>query len=341
MYKIIGADQKEYGPISADQIRQWISEGRVNGKTQVCAEGTQEWKPLEMFPEFGFTATPAPTAPPAPETVALRSPQEVLAGDYSLDIMSCLSRAGALFKDNVGSIFVTFLLCAALSLAAFFVVGLILAAAGINHLPMVKQLYFRPINAIFGALVLGPALGGAYHVYLSILRGRFASAGDLFTGFKSFQDLFLSRLIFSLVNTACMFPYMLGMAAKIGPYFDHLQQNPASVNPQEMIRVLMSGYLAPWPYLLMGMVISMYFWVNWIFVTPLIVDQKMGFWTAMVTSWKIVHKHWFQIFGLLVLLSLINVAGFFVCCIGVLVTVPFGMLAICYAYEDIFRRKNA
>jgi len=64
MYKIIGADQKEYGPISTDQIRQWVAEGRVNGETQVCAEGTQDWKPLRTFPEFG--AGPSASAPAIP-----------------------------------------------------------------------------------------------------------------------------------------------------------------------------------------------------------------------------------------------------------------------------------
>ena len=28
MYKIIGADGKEYGPISAEQLRQWLNEDR-------------------------------------------------------------------------------------------------------------------------------------------------------------------------------------------------------------------------------------------------------------------------------------------------------------------------
>ena len=37
MYKIIGADLKEYGPVSVEQLRQWISEGRVNAQTKVQA----------------------------------------------------------------------------------------------------------------------------------------------------------------------------------------------------------------------------------------------------------------------------------------------------------------
>ncbi|HEX4644867.1 MAG TPA: DUF4190 domain-containing protein [Verrucomicrobiae bacterium] len=51
MYRIIGADQKEYGPISAEQVRQWIADGRVNGQTQARFENG-EWKPLHTFTEF-------------------------------------------------------------------------------------------------------------------------------------------------------------------------------------------------------------------------------------------------------------------------------------------------
>ena len=29
MYKIIGGDQKEYGPVTAEQLRLWVTEGRV------------------------------------------------------------------------------------------------------------------------------------------------------------------------------------------------------------------------------------------------------------------------------------------------------------------------
>ncbi len=71
MYKIIGADLKEYGPISADQLRQWISEGRVNGDTKVLLEGTTVWKRMAELPEFA-SALPAPaqaapaSVPPAP-----------------------------------------------------------------------------------------------------------------------------------------------------------------------------------------------------------------------------------------------------------------------------------
>ena len=61
-YKIIGADLLEYGPVGAEQIRQWITEGRVNSETKLQPEGTAEWKLLAEVPEFG--EAPPPTAPP-------------------------------------------------------------------------------------------------------------------------------------------------------------------------------------------------------------------------------------------------------------------------------------
>jgi hypothetical protein len=51
MYKIIGADQREYGPVSADQINQWIAQGRINAQTKRPALGG-DWKALSEFPEF-------------------------------------------------------------------------------------------------------------------------------------------------------------------------------------------------------------------------------------------------------------------------------------------------
>jgi hypothetical protein len=67
MYKMQGVDGKEYGPISADQLRQWVVEGRANGQTRVLPEGATEWKPLSEIPELAqaLPATPATAQPVA------------------------------------------------------------------------------------------------------------------------------------------------------------------------------------------------------------------------------------------------------------------------------------
>jgi prepilin-type processing-associated H-X9-DG protein len=72
MYKLLGSDKKEYGPVSADQIQAWIAQGRANARTQVQAVGSTEWKPLADFPEFA-----AALQKPASTTIAPAAPTEV------------------------------------------------------------------------------------------------------------------------------------------------------------------------------------------------------------------------------------------------------------------------
>ena len=68
MYKILGVDVKEYGPVSGEVLRQWVAEGRANAQTKVLVEGTVEWKRLEELAEFGRadTGVPGPPSFPAP-----------------------------------------------------------------------------------------------------------------------------------------------------------------------------------------------------------------------------------------------------------------------------------
>ncbi len=52
MYRIRGGDGGEYGPVSAQQLQQWIADGRANRQSLVLGSGQTEWKALETFPEF-------------------------------------------------------------------------------------------------------------------------------------------------------------------------------------------------------------------------------------------------------------------------------------------------
>lgn len=66
---IIGGDGREYGPATADQVRAWIGAGRANHETKARAAGTEEWRRLGDFPEFGGPEAPPPVVPlatPAP-----------------------------------------------------------------------------------------------------------------------------------------------------------------------------------------------------------------------------------------------------------------------------------
>src|ERR1035441_2583486 len=52
MYRVLGADGKEYGPVNGEVLRQWITEGRANAQTRVKAEGAGDWQTLASVPEF-------------------------------------------------------------------------------------------------------------------------------------------------------------------------------------------------------------------------------------------------------------------------------------------------
>lgn len=51
-YTVMGDDGREYGPVSADQIREWIRENRLERKSPVKPDTAKDWLFLEMLPEF-------------------------------------------------------------------------------------------------------------------------------------------------------------------------------------------------------------------------------------------------------------------------------------------------
>ena len=92
MYKIIGADGREYGPVSAEHLRQWLSEGRVNARTRVWVEGAAVWRPLTEFAEFAQLLAGGPVAvprfAPSPRTNPLATTGMIL-GIFSLTLGCC------------------------------------------------------------------------------------------------------------------------------------------------------------------------------------------------------------------------------------------------------------
>ena len=71
MFKIIGADGKEYGPVTVDQIKEWISAGRANQGTMAQQAGDMGWKPLGQYAEFAdLLGAKPPVVAPGPADIA-------------------------------------------------------------------------------------------------------------------------------------------------------------------------------------------------------------------------------------------------------------------------------
>ena len=87
MYRIVGKDGQQYGPVTAEQLRGWIAENRANAQTLVQTDGSQEWKPLGSLAEFAadvkpppMSAMPPPTITPPPSTFNPRASNKLPAG---------------------------------------------------------------------------------------------------------------------------------------------------------------------------------------------------------------------------------------------------------------------
>jgi uncharacterized membrane protein len=336
-YTIIGGDGKEYGPVSEQDLKQWVVEGRLAALSLAKGEGDAEFRPLEKFPELaalfapaapgvlGMAATPPPIEPPkTPPTFAPASASSnALPDDYELDIMGCLSRGFDLLKENMGTLFVGALIYCAIQVA----VGMF------GSIPIIGMVF-----SIANFICAGPLLAGLFYLFIRVNRGEAASVGDVFAGFRrGFAQLFLARLVQVLIAAACFLPLLALFGMKILSVVRQLQSiQPGSPPDPEIIRSLTGVFLAAFPIGLVCAIPAMFFSVCFIFALPLIIDRQVNFMEGLKTSWRMVLKHWFLVFGLLALVGILNVVGMMLCCVPVLFTLPVGIGALACAYETIF-----
>lgn len=173
MFKMIGGDGREYGPITADQLREWIAEQRANGQTRVQPEGSTEWRPLAAFPEFAdalaaaWPATPS-GAPPALGPVAAAGaslpPTAEAAAEpaVALKVSDCLSRAGGVVAGHT---------------------ALVLGASALVWVLTTLPVYAGCIGPVIALVVSGPLYAGLLRLMLGLLRGEPARLAEVVSGF--------------------------------------------------------------------------------------------------------------------------------------------------------------
>jgi hypothetical protein len=173
MFKIIGGDGKEYGPVPASQVNGWITNGRANLQTKAKKLGDDDaWKTLGDFPEFSpGAALPAPPPPLANEAAILSEPvsPKAQAGDLlghgpKLSIGACLDRGWDLWMNHFGRFLLAYLILIPVWAA--------MVLLQVGSLPIATMLFGGAFTA------------GMYRYALKLLHGEPAAVTDLFAGFS-------------------------------------------------------------------------------------------------------------------------------------------------------------
>ena len=316
MFKIIGADGKEYGPVTTEQVHEWIREGRANAQTKVQPEGATAWQPLGSLPEFAdaLAAKPAPLVPPPLGSGGAVSPETLLARDYEISIGDCIGRAWELLSKNFGTVF------GGTAIYLLITMGL----GGLGSIPFIGWVF-----SIASLIVTGPLLGGLYYFLLKNVRGQPSDVGEVFDGFRrAFGSLLVCYLIIVLLAVAAVLPGVIMMVIPI-----IIMAKAEAVQVVPMIFAVGGFFLAIVP--------AVYLQINWAFALPLVMDKGLDFWPAMRVSWRMIGKHWWMFFALMLVCALINVVGMCACCVGLFLSTPLTLTAMMVAYDRMFPATNA
>ncbi len=368
MYRIIGGDGREYGPVSAQQIEQWIAQNRANGSTRVRTEPAADWRPLSEYPEFsvalaavagpaaapgdtgaqpaapvppaapieadtGSVAPHADTAPSAEPTVTVRA---AAGRGYSLSVFDTLSRGWAIVLRRF------WLTVGATTL-------LVLLTGLLSSIPVAGVVVTFALNLVFVA--------GAYWIMLRVGRDEPAGPGDLFAGFtRAFQPL----LVLTFVTTVAL--RVLTLFA-LGPLLWQLHAGGA-LDAGELARVALGGdpfsellvlvvekglgatLAAHGPALLalpVLMVPLLYFSVAWMFAPLLVIDRGIAPVEALALSRRAASRRWFRLFFLHLAFFPLAIAGLLFFGVGLFVVLALSLASFAAAYEQAFApaRRNA
>lgn len=251
-----------------------------------------------------------------------RSLEQLLEGNYNVDIGYYLNRGLGIFQQDLGP-FVGFNLLS----------GLINAAAA--SIPGIGSLVNLVIS---GSMTAGPWI----YAFKSCQRKE-RVFGDFFLGFNYWVALLVTTLLISFFSLVLMLPFLVVGAVQMLRIFAPLirELDAETVAPEDLNALVFSDnhlwQLLPWILFLSLtiVVVGMGIRLIYIFAFPLILDRKLEFWPAMEVSRRLVSKRWGALLTLLVVLDLINLGGALLLLLGLIFTLPLTNCVLAAAYEDI------
>ena len=298
-YKLIGQDSKEYGPVTVEDVAQWIADGRFNGETEVQPEGEEDWRPLREVPELEYLLSgkaPKPAAhaelPPTldAQPTATEVLEELADRPHTFNVGECMSQGRKAYKANSS----LFRLSTLSWWGASFVAILV------------------PLGSL---LVAGPLLGSYNMIMVKRLRGEPARVGNLFDGFKKFMEMFIAYLVMVVATMLAIIPALVVAAICLLVIYI-MADDGASQSQLITTGVITCGLsvLCILPCCLLWTMLS--------FALPLVLDKNPPGIEAAKTAWGITKHCKAKCLGLAVSIVIINILPYLPCAVGI------GVLAV-------------
>jgi hypothetical protein len=248
------------------------------------------------------------------------SEAEVASRDYHLDFALPFEEATAAVKFEPMILIV----------ATIFFVGAMAFMGALSVIPLAGVF----IQMIAQIVLLGPIMGGLLRVAFAAMRKQPVDFAMIFWGFgPRFGQLVLVQGIPQLLSTLVFLPMTL-----IGVTQTNRGFGAPGANPLQALDGLgmISGI-----WMLVGALVLIFLTIRWMYAPYLVVDKNYKALDALRLSYKVVGKHWFRNALAFIMSGFISALGVLLCCVGLLITVPFGISLNVSFYKQIFDRLES
>lgn len=246
--------------------------------------------------------------------------ERLFRGDYQIDVFDCVRQAWELFRKEPGKYIGFTLLLGLISVVINVINQIVLspdmAAPDFGKL-IVAVAFIMLVSLLVGILTI-PLNAGYFIAGVKQLSGKELTFGDFFAGYRQAGPIIRNGLAVGgiILLAVLVFGMLAGVAAAFLP-----------ASAMDILPVVLSV-----PIWVMMLILSALF----SFSQPLVIDRRMSVLQALETSWKVVIRHWFSIFWLMLVILCVAMLGVFALFVGVLVSAPVSSIMWAVAYKEIF-----
>lgn len=299
-YTVVDAQRQQIGPITEQRVRELFEQGVITLESLAWKPGMDQWQPLRSFSEFIDVANP-------PDSSSVPAPES--SNPYAPP------SAQQYFPSGEGSLDMNL---TSAERARALTAEILQRDFSLDITGCISRAW----NLVFSR-DFWPIVGVNTLTCLTLLASSMCYANIVITG----------------PVTGGVYLYFLKKIRREEATLNIAFSGFSLAFSQLFLAFLVSSLISGVGVILL-IIPGIYLMVAYFFTYALVLDKKLEFWDAMECSRKVVTRHWFPVFGLLILAGLLAAVGVVALCVGMLVTMPIYHAAMMYAYEDIFNPGN-